>query len=109
MTLGVDVAAADGRYRRRAGVGDGATLYGDATAERLGDHGLLRVRDNHFLRLADVRQSVGSGSTPQSVTAGFSNLQPNTTYHYRLDATNGDRHEHGIDRVVHDAANADLR
>src|SRR5207237_1366326 len=33
-------------------------------------------------------QSVGSGSAPQSVSAVLSNLQPSTTYHFRIDASN---------------------
>lgn len=35
-----------------------------------------------------ARQTVGAGATPRAATAGISGLRSNTTYHYRLVATN---------------------
>ena len=40
----------------------------------------------------------GGGSGPQALTAPVSGLQPNTTYHYRLDATSANGTQDGIDR-----------
>ena len=44
-------------------------------------------------------KSAGSGSGPVDVSAALAGLQPGTTYHYRLDASNGAGTSHGTDAV----------
>ncbi len=44
-------------------------------------------------------KSAGSGSSQVDVSAGLTGLRPGTTYHYRLDASNGAGSAHGTDAV----------
>jgi phosphodiesterase/alkaline phosphatase D-like protein len=44
-------------------------------------------------------QNLGNGSAPQALSTDITGLQPSTTYHYRLDATNGTGTTHGSDQT----------
>jgi hypothetical protein len=44
--------------------------------------------------------SAGSGTTAVAVSGSFTGLKPGTTYHYRLDATNGVATTHGADGIL---------
>ena len=75
-----------------------ATLFGDATANGSAASAYFEYGTSTSYGSQTSVQAVGSGSSPQSVVAGLSNLQPNTTYHYRLDAVNSNGTSYGIDR-----------
>ncbi len=76
-----------------------ATLYGDVTPNGSSTSASFQYGTTTSYGSQTATQSVGSGSTPQQLTAALSNLQPNTTYHYRLVATNGAGTTDGIDRA----------
>ncbi len=46
-----------------------------------------------------AQEVAGEASTPTTVTAGLTGLAPNTTYHYRVIATNADGTSYGLDKT----------
>ena len=67
---------------------------GDATTYRF-EYGPTPAYGNETAEL-----NVGSDSSPHKVQLGLSGLQPGTTYHYRVIATNGVSVDEGPDREI---------
>ncbi len=76
-----------------------ASLYGDATPNGSSTSAYFQYGTSTSYGSQTSTQSLGSGTTPQSLNATVTGLQPSTTYHYRLVATNGTGTSNGIDRV----------
>lgn len=77
----------------------GATLYGDVTPNGSDASAQFEYGTTSSYGSQTTVQSVGSGFAPETVSATLSNLQPNTTYHYRLDANSSLVASPGVDRV----------
>ena len=88
----VEDRSRDGRVQRSVDVerhGDACRNEGNATCEFQYATSEFYEATGSYDQTFACSQGVLSGNSPVPVTANVSGLTPNTTYHYRLDATNG--------------------
>ncbi|MFA4928269.1 MAG: hypothetical protein WC558_07120 [Patulibacter sp.] len=104
LALAPAIAHADGPPAVKTGLAgsltpQSASVVGTVNANGLRTRYFFDYGTSKKYGARTARQNAGSGATPRAATAGVSGLKSNTTYHYRLVATNAKGTVRGANRT----------